>query len=271
MYPQLFHLYGPLFIQSYGTMIVIGFLLFLFISYRDPLRKKIMSGDEYLSLLFAGLVVAIAGGRLLFVIHNAAYFKKYFYEIFYLWEGGFASQGSVMGLLLVIPAYLWYKKVPLLQVADLVALHAPLVHAVGRIGCFLAGCCYGCPAGAYALFSVVFTNPDGHAPCFVPLVPLQLYLSLIYMVIYFFLLHGRFWLVRYPGLLLTSYIFLESLVRFFSDFWRGDRQLRAYVYLFSPTQVNALVAIIVSLLTAVVIITFYTLRSRSIPLHHKQK
>ena len=245
MYPRLLPLYGPFAIQSYGSCIALGFVLFLFFSSDHSLREELMSKELYLSILFNGLIFAIAGGRLLFVWHQFDYFKEHWPEIFYLWEGGFASQGALLGLAFFVPIYLIYKKIALLKFIDLIALHAPLIHAVGRIGCFLAGCCYGCPAQANALFSVTFVHAEGCAPCFVPLVPLQLYLFFVYLALYFLLKKSSLYLLRFSGCIAMLYLFSESSIRFFSDFWRGDRELLTGQFL-SATQINALIIMMIA-------------------------
>ena len=53
MYPRLLHICGPVWIQAYGTMIAVGFLLFLYLTYRHPQRQKLIGNETYLNTVFS--------------------------------------------------------------------------------------------------------------------------------------------------------------------------------------------------------------------------
>ncbi len=89
MYPKLLHLYGPLSINSYGLMIAIGLLTFLYLASRHPRRKKLMSVDAFYEAAFVGLALGVVGGRILFAIMEPQAYSVW-YEVFYPWEGGFS-------------------------------------------------------------------------------------------------------------------------------------------------------------------------------------
>lgn len=223
MLPRLLHIYGPLWVRSYGLMIALGFLLFLYFSYNHRLRKKLIPGDLYLNLVFLGLVSGIIGGRLLFVIFEWNRAFDHWYEMFYPWVGGFVVLGSMIGVLATVPAYLWYKRIQVLPTLDFISIYIPLLESIARIGCLFAGCCYGMRAAGSLPWAVTFTHSEGSAPLGIPLHPTQLYLSLGSLGIFLLL---RFWLlplVKKPGTLLFSYLILTSILRFGVDFWRGDR------------------------------------------------
>ena len=109
MYPRLIQVYGPLWIRSYGLMIAIGFLVFLYLTYNHSFRKKIIDGGVYLNVVFIGLIAGIIGGRFLFVLCSWHEFADNWLEIFYPWVGGFIVLGSIIGVLLVVPFYLIIK------------------------------------------------------------------------------------------------------------------------------------------------------------------
>ncbi|MBY0353875.1 prolipoprotein diacylglyceryl transferase [Candidatus Babeliales bacterium] len=223
MYPCLAHLYGPLWIRSYGLMIAIGFLVFLFLTYRHPLRKKNIDGDTYLNTVFIGLVSGVAGGRLLFVWTAWEQFSHNWIEILYPWVGGFVVLGSILGVLLVAPLYLLAHRVRILPVLDLAGLYAALMQAIARFGCFFAGCCYGMPVKTALPWAVTFTNPEGFAPLLVPLHPTQLYMSAASFAIFIFIRFVLYNPKLKTGVLFFSYLSLDSIARFAVDFWRGDR------------------------------------------------
>lgn len=222
MYPRLVHIYGPLWIQTFGVMIALGFLVFVYLILQHPLRKQLVSKDLCLNIIFIGLVSAIAGGRFLYVITHLSEFKDNWIEIFLPWVGGLVVLGAILGVALTIPLCLYIHRIPILISLDVVALYTPLMQAIARLGCFFAGCCYGIPAPSGA-WSITFTNPDAHAPLNIPLYPIQLYTSIaslaIFAILYFLIPHLR----RYPGTLAFSFLMLENIARFTTDFWRGDR------------------------------------------------
>lgn len=222
MCPRIFHIYGPLWVNGYGLMIALGFLFFTCLAYRDPWRKGLISAETFLNVLSIGFISAVAGGRFLFAIFSYAEFD-HVWEVFYPWVGGFSLFGSVIFVLLALPLYLRMKQVPLLPFFDLLGLYAPLLVAVSRIGCFLAGCCHGVPCHHGFCCPVTFLSKYSLAPLGVPLYPTQLFasgVSLLIFVILFFVARTR---VLFPGMIILLYLMFASVSRFTIDFWRGDR------------------------------------------------
>jgi len=222
MYPRLIHIYGPLWIQSYGTMIALGVIVFLYLSYNHPWRRQYISGEHYINLLSISLVSGVVGARLLFAITNWQEFSGNWIEVFYPWVGGLTVLGSILGILVTVPFYFrWYHLQPL-PILDLGALHAPLISAIARFGCLLAGCCYGAPCSLP--WAITFTNPHTPAPVNIPLHPTQIYTSIASLMIFLVL----YWLSKQSffkhGQVLFLYLTLENISRFTIDFWRGDRE-----------------------------------------------
>lgn len=223
MYPQILHLYGPVWIYGYGLMIVMGFLLFLYATINHPIRKFLMSADTYFTMLFVGLLGGVIGGRGLFVLTNWHHFSRTPWEMFYPWVGGFMISGSIIGITLLLPWYLWYKYVSIIPALDFVSVYAPLMQSIARIGCLLAGCCYGAPSSLSLPWAVYFTHPAGSAPLFIHLHPTQLYASAASFIIFLILKSFTRYKKLKNGMLTVSYLLLENLARFTVDFWRGDR------------------------------------------------
>src|SRR5271170_4086945 len=145
MYPRILHIYGPIWVYSYGVMLALGFLAFLFLTLRHPMRKKMISADSYINVVFFSLIAGISGGRILFILTNWETFSGNWFEMFYPWVGGLVILGSILGVLLTVPLYLKYLNVPILPLLDLAGLYTPVIQVIARLGCFLAGCCYGAP------------------------------------------------------------------------------------------------------------------------------
>ena len=252
MYPRLIHIYGPIWIQSYGVMIALGFLLFIYLTYKHPYRFEIIPSNLYFNMLFLGLISGVIGGRLFFLFSDWESFSNSLLEIFYPWVGGFGVLGTIISVLVTISIYLKINKIPILPVSDLLSIYAPLFQSISRIGCFLAGCCYGKVADPALKWSIVFTNTKCLAPLNVPLHPTQLYSSLasflIFLIMYF---RAKF---RFKsGQLLFTYLMLESISRFIMDFWRGQLDyinicffLKPFLGLLSYSQLIALCLFIFS-------------------------
>lgn len=223
MHPRLLHIYGPIWIHSYGAMIALGFLTFLYFSLRHSTRKRYISTENYFNMVFVGLMGALIGGRLLYIFTNIHEFKNSPIEVFFPWIGGFVVLGSIIGVLITVPLYLAHKKIPILPMLDLAALYAPLMHSIARLGCLFAGCCYG--DATTSCLAITFTNAYSAAPLHIPLHPTQLYMSLASLFIFIFL--QLLWkaLHKKAGSILFLFLLCENFSRFFIDFWRGDRHL----------------------------------------------
>ena len=221
MYPKILEIYGPIAINSYGLMIAIGLGTFLHLALGSDRRKKLMSYEAFYEVVFVGLALGIVGGRVLYVA--TAQTAGPWYHALLPWEGGFSLLGTIAAIFIGLPFYFRYKKTPILPTFDLAAIYAPLLQAIARIGCFLAGCCYGSTCSASLPWAVRYTHPESLAPLGVLLHPSQLYSSLASFAIFLlmrFLLEAR---LKLPGQLVFSYLMLESLARFGVDFWRSDQ------------------------------------------------
>lgn len=135
--------------------------------------------DRIQTLANLVIVTAIVGGKLLFYLEDPAY---YFSEPQRMWHNfgtGFVFYGS---LLFSVPVAAWYfyrQRWPVWPLLDRIAITTCIIHAFGRGGCFLAGCCYGLPS--QGPFTITFSHSLAAAkPLHTPLHPTQLYeISLI--------------------------------------------------------------------------------------------
>lgn len=217
MHPVLFQI-GVLTIYSYGLMIAIGIMVGLFLARRQAAREGI-DPDKIMDITFYILLVALIGSRLLFVLMNFEEYADNPIQIFKIWEGGLVFYG---GFLPAAAIGIWYIKrlgLPLWKVTDIFAPSIAIGHAFGRIGCFLAGCCYGRPSTLP--WAVTFTDPRSLAPQGIPLHPAQLYSSLGLFALFTFLMFLRK-KRTFHGEVFWSYALGYSIVRFFEEFMRGD-------------------------------------------------
>lgn len=252
MCPRLLHIYGPLWINSYGVMIAVGLLVWLLCTINHPTRKKYFTVEEYFNTVFVGLFAGVAGGRLLYVLTHMHEFTGNWISVLYFWEPGLFILGAFITIMAVAGIYLAKRRIPILPVFDMAAVYAPLFQAVARFGCLFAGCCYG----AYApniWYAVTFTNPDGSAPVGIPLHPTQIYTSVLALLTFLVLYLLEKHLSRKPGALAMLFLAMENASRFIVDFWRADREFFAVGYepfttLFSQAQVLALLGFALSFL-----------------------
>ena len=233
MQRELFHLYGPFAINSFGLMIILGIIVFSALILRDPKRAKLVTVDQYFNILSLAIVSALIGGRILYLLGNWHSVES-FWQIFAFWEGGFSLLGSIIALLIAMPFYFKKHNLNTVAILDLAAIYAPLLQGISRFGCFFAGCCFGIPTRL----------PLGiiNQTCATRVHPTQLYSAGTLFIIFcalFFWLRKQF---KHPGQLTCIYLLLMSLERFIIDFWRGDREFSfiPFLSIFSIPQLVAL-------------------------------
>lgn len=222
MYPNICQIYGPLYLNNYGLAIFIGIVIFIYLADKNPRRAKLVSSDKFINIVVYGTVIGVAGGRVLDLINN---FSSYtLYEALAFWEPGYSVLGAIISIILFLFWYLRKENIPTWPFLDLVSIYAPLLQSISRIGCFLAGCCFGQITDVP--WAVVYTHPDvvTYAKYMhVPIHPTQLYSSALLFIIFLVMLKLQT-IIKIPGRLFTSYLMLSSLERFTVDFWRADRE-----------------------------------------------
>lgn len=237
MHPILFEL-GPIKIFSYGLFLALGFLSAIYIASREAGRLGLPVSKFY-DLCFYIVVAALVGSRLLYVVLDFRPFLEHPLKLFALWEGGLDFQGGVFLALLVAFFYVRRHHMSWRTTLDALALGIPVGQFFGRLGCFMAGCCYGTPSNLP--WSVIFNNPNTLCPLREPLHPAQLYEAFLDLGI-FGLLSMLKTRKRYEGQMILTYFFLAGLVRFVVEFFRSPTDYRGPLIFWSMplTQIIAL-------------------------------
>jgi phosphatidylglycerol---prolipoprotein diacylglyceryl transferase len=217
MHPILFK-FGSYTVYSYGFCIAIGAILGFYYMYREGKKRFGMTFDQSNNLFILLVLAAIVGGKIFLIFEKPAY---YFSSPIKLFSGsGFVFFGS---LLFTIPVMLWYFKkikVPVLGMLDVMAIVTCIVHGFGRIGCFMAGCCYGIPTDSF--LGVMFTDPVCQAePLHTPLHPTQLYEAAFIFILMAFLLLMQS-KKKFNGQIFLTYLMLYSIGRSVLELFRGD-------------------------------------------------
>jgi phosphatidylglycerol---prolipoprotein diacylglyceryl transferase len=246
MHPVLFEV-GGITVYTYGFFIALGALAaFSYMAWQSK-REFGVTFDQSNNLFILLLVAGVVGGKLFMIFEDPSYYLSNPGKL--LSGSGFVFYGS---LLLCIPVMIWFfrrNKIPVLAMLDVMAIVTCMVHGFGRIGCFMAGCCYGHPTDSF--WGVTFTDPLCHArPLNTPLHPTQLYEAGFIL----FLLSGLLILKRrkkFDGQIFLIYLIAYACGRALIEMYRGDIA-RGFVIedIISNSQ-------FISLLMVVVAIYFY--------------
>lgn len=224
MHPILFKI-GSFELASYGLMTALGYAAAC--AYLFPRLKKVqLDKDTFWNLIFIAFMGALLGAKLLFIILNwnqlGATFTEKLATVIHDFRYGFVFFGGMIVSVAALIYYMKRKHLPILKTSDFLIVGLPLGHALGRVGCFLAGCCYGRPTTLP--WGVRFTDPHALvAPELhgIALHPTQLYESVANLLL-FFLLHKLYNKPHKDGMILLLYVACYSLLRFVIEFFRGD-------------------------------------------------
>jgi phosphatidylglycerol:prolipoprotein diacylglycerol transferase len=221
MLPKLFQL-GPVTIHSYGVLLATAFFVGIILAIRQA-KKEGIKPDTILDLGLLIILSSLVGGKILEIAINYRYYFKNPKEIITSLRFGGVYYGGLILAVLISLLYLRWKKLALWQICDIFAPSIALGVAIGRWGCFFAGCCWGKPTTLP--WGVTFTNPYTHqivgTPLYVPLHPTQIYHSLTNFLIFIVLITMRK-KKSYEGQLFWFYILLYSITRFFLEYLRDD-------------------------------------------------
>lgn len=242
MFPQLFKI-GDFFLPTYGLLVATGFLLGLWIASRLAKRDG-ADPEQIINLGVYCALAGIVGAKVLMLAFDWTYYSRNPGEIFSLstLQAGGVFQGGLVLALIVGLFYVRRKRMPFLATADAFAPGIALGHAMGRLGCFAAGCCWG--VECRRPWAVTFTNPVTErlfgTPLHRPLHPTQLYEAALEAAV-FIILYRRFSPVRRPGSVIGLYLVLSSLGRFVVEFYRFHGQANPFGGPLSATQWIALI------------------------------
>lgn len=263
MFPRL--LITPWFtLHTFGVLLSLGFII-AFWWIKRAARKEQLDFDRISTLTLWAIAGGLLGAKALLLLRS---FPEYWNDPSSLWSFGMLESagdfyGGFLGALAAVGFY--FRRHPELDVWRISDVFGPAIalgQSIGRIGCFMAGDDYGRTTSV--AWAVTFTDPDaakiGGAPLGVSLHPVQLYESIVCLLLFFFLV----WLSRrkrFDGEVILSYAFLYAVARFFLEFFRGDAD-RGFIMngLLSTSQ---FIALLVGVSSVILFVIRYLMGVRS--------
>jgi phosphatidylglycerol:prolipoprotein diacylglycerol transferase len=238
MYPEIFHIS---FLHTYGVLVALGFLAAIWMATRLA-RAAGIDAEAVANLGIYCALVAMAGAKLMMFAVDPEYRRDVF-----SWAALQAGGVFYGGLIAALAVSWWYMRktgLELFATADVFAPAIALGHAIGRLGCFSAGCCWG--RECHLPWAVTFRDPVANditgVPLNVPLHPTQLYESFAEFLIFGIL----YWRIRKPhpkGAIIGLYLMLYGAARFVVEFFRYHDQGNLWGSALDTSQVISLALI----------------------------
>lgn len=205
-------------IRWYGVMLAIAVLTAVFYAWREA-KKEGIDENKFFDFVVWVIIAGIIGARVVFVLaNNPLFYLTHPLEILKVWHGGLSFFGIVIfGFLFT---YFYWRRFNLFyKILDIASPALALGFGIGRIGCFLNGCCYGKPTSVP--WAVVFHDPASFGPIGIPIHPTQLYLSASGFIAFFLLLKLKK-RIKVEGGLFALFLVFYSIWTFIIEFFRGD-------------------------------------------------
>lgn len=225
MFPKLIQI-GSFYLPTYGVLVALGFLAGLTITVRLG-RRSGLDGEKITNLAVYCALAGLLGAKVLMILFDWRTFladPKQIFSLPTLQAAGVFQGGLVLAF---VTAFLYMRHVglPWLRTLDAFAPGVAIGHAIGRIGCFMAGCCWGKECSLP--WAVTFHNADAAdltgVPLNTPLHPSQLY-EMSTEALLFAFLYWRFGKPHAAGKIMGLYLVLSSGARFLIEFTRYHEQ-----------------------------------------------
>lgn len=217
MWPVLLAI-GPLTIYGYGAAITLGAVVSVSLLWPHRAKMDLPDEESFWMLINLCVLSGFVGGKILYLIQYGLTGLSIM--------SGYSAFGGFVSVPLCVALFARWKKIALLKLADYMFLGALMGHIFGRIGCFLAGCCYGKPT--QLPWGVVFRDVRSMVPpemLGVRIHPVQLYEAagdfLITLVLWRILRATEEGKCR-PGLVAAGHFAAYGVLRFSLEFLRAD-------------------------------------------------
>jgi phosphatidylglycerol:prolipoprotein diacylglycerol transferase len=228
MHPILFKI-GSLTIYTYGFFVFLGVVFGYMVARKNAVKNGI-SDSAFADIFFWGIVFGFLGARLLYILVEIKNLGVDPWGVIF-GRSGFVFYGGIISG--AVAAYCLAKKfkVDFMKLCDSIAPGLALGHALGRVGCFFYGCCYGRPDDRCG---ILFPSESPAGMLGVKVLPTQLIESFCLFVLFLVL-----WVIsrrkKFDGQIFSLYLILYSVLRFSLEFFRYDP--RGTFYGFSTSQI----------------------------------
>lgn len=221
MFPRLFTI-GDFVLPTYGVLVVTGMILALVVASKLAAREG-LDADRVFNVGVYLALAGIVGSKLALVLQDWDYYGADPGQLFTLstLQSGGIWYGGLVGAIAAAFYFTRKSDLPFLRAGDVLMPGVALGLAIGRWGCFSAGCCWG--EQADLPWAVTFTSAYSHetvgVPLNVSLHPSQIYESLLSLAIFVYLWkrHAR---KKFHGEILGWYLLLGPAARFFVELFR---------------------------------------------------
>lgn len=240
--PVMFYI-GERGIRWYGFLLALGFLMgYLILSRvmkKEGRKQEVI--DKLAIFVIVGVVVGLRLGHCLF--YDPVYYLANPIKMLYVWEGGLASHGGAIGILLAIAIYAIAYKINYLSMLDRVVLIVPLAGGMVRLGNLMNSEIFGIPTSVPWAFKFM-RNTDDIIPAlqasggkcdaadlncladyWVARHPTQLYEALFYLLMFgvFFIVYKKFIKQWQPGTFLGWFIIVLFVFRYIVEFTKVEQ------------------------------------------------
>ena len=238
---------GTFTIRWYGVMIAISIAISITVIYLESKREGINT-DDVLDVCIAGVIGGILGARLGWIVTSpdVLWYVAHPLRILAIWEGGLSYFGGILGGVVAANFLIRRRRMGFWRMADTVAPLLALSFGIGKIGCWLNGCCNGTPTTSWV--GVIFTNPLSECDLLNQRIwPAQLFNSACGFLAFAIL----FWVIRkrkrYDGQVFIWYLYLYGASSFVVEFFRS---IPVHVLRLTPNQWTDIVIVVLGIIAS---------------------
>jgi phosphatidylglycerol:prolipoprotein diacylglycerol transferase len=249
MHPIAF-IIGILTIRWYGLMIAVSIAISITVVYIESRRQGINT-DDVLDIAIAAVIGGILGARIGWIMTSpdVLWYLAHPLRIFAIWEGGLSYFGGILGGVVAANCLIRRRRMGFWRMADIVAPLLALSFGIGKIGCWLNGCCNGTATTSW--LGVIFTNPLSECDLLNQRIwPAQLFNSASGFLVFAVL----FWVVRkrkhYNGQVFIWYLYLYGATSFVVEFFR---YIPVHVLRLTPNQWTDITIIVVGIIASLIL------------------
>lgn len=238
---------GSFTIRWYGIMIAISIAISIIVIYIES-RRQGMNTDDVLDMAIAAVIGGILGARIGWILTSpdVLWYLAHPLRILAIWEGGLSYFGGILGGVVAANFLIQRRRMGFWRMADIVAPLLALSFGIGKIGCWLNGCCNGTPTTSW--LGVIFVNPLSECDLLNQRIwPAQLFNSACGFLAFAVL----FWVVRkpkhYDGQVFIWYLYLYGASSFVVEFFR---YIPVHLLRLTPNQWTDIAIIIVGIIAS---------------------